>query len=84
VQEYSSKIILCFQFQNHELGLWVTSTEGFGSWVTSTESKPIHLNQQCNVKVSFLINSTFFVNLSSYVLEYCNNIVSWYVSNHDM
>jgi len=36
--------------------------------------KPINLNPQCNIKVSILINSTFFVNLLSYVLEYCNII----------
>jgi len=50
---------------------WVTTT--------STKSKPIHLNPQSNIKVSILINSTFFVSLLSYVLEYRNNIVviSW-------
>jgi len=43
-------------------------------WVTSTKSKPIHLNPQCNIKFSILINSTFVVNLLAYVLEYRNNI----------
>jgi len=36
----------------------------------------INFHPQCNIKFSILINSTFFVNLLSYALEYRNNIVS--------
>jgi len=29
-------------------------------WTWVTESKPIHLNPQCNIKASILIDGTFF------------------------
>jgi len=79
VQEYSSKIILYFQLQNHEYFhiFWCHHCP----WVTSTKSKPIYLNPQCNIKFSILIN--ILVNLLPYVLEYRDNIVSR-VQYHDM
>lgn len=45
-------------------------------WVTSTKSNPINFHPQYNTKFSFLINSSFFVNISPHALEYRNNIIS--------
>jgi len=59
--------MLYFQLQNHEY---------LYSGVTIVLGLQAPLNPQCNIKVSILINSTFFVNLLPYVLEYCNNFVS--------
>jgi len=50
VQAYSFKIILYIQLQNHEY---------FYSGVTTA-----YLNPQYNIKVSILMISTFFVNLT--------------------
>jgi len=64
-------IILYFQLQNHEY-----CYSGVTIVLGLQESSPIDLNPRCNIKFSILINSTIFVNLLPYVLEYRNNIVS--------